>query len=171
MTAIHVCSLSKLHDTVRVAAASHLVSLVSEGTDLERPPDIAAGNHLDIRISDITEAMEGEILAGPQHVQAIVDFVDGWNGDQPMVVHCYAGISRSTAAAFIALCVVRPQISEEQHATALRQASLTATPNRHLVALADQLLARGGRMVAAIDAIGRGTLAFEGTPFALVTGR
>ena len=171
MTAIHVCSLARLHDTVRASAASHVVSLVSQGTDLERPPDIAAGNHLDLRISDITEAMEGEILAEPQHVQAIVDFVVGWNGDRPMVVHCYAGISRSTAAAFIALCVIQPGPEEARHASVLRQASSTATPNRHLVALADQLLARDGRMVAAIDAIGRGMVAFEGTPFALAVGR
>ena len=38
---------------------------------------------------------------------------------------------------------------------ALRKASPTATPNQHLVALADDILGRNGRMVDAIRAIGR----------------
>ena len=43
----------------------------------------------------------------------------------------------------------------------------SATPNRRLVALADEVLGRNGRMVAAVEAIGRGAEAFEGTPFEL----
>ena len=39
--------------------------------------------------------------------------------------------------------------------------------NRLLVAVADALLGRDGRMIAAIEAIGRGEDCFEGVPFAL----
>jgi predicted protein tyrosine phosphatase len=84
-----------------------------------------------------------------------------------MVVHCYAGISRSTAAAFIALCVARPERDEREIARALRAAASFANPNPRLIALADDLLHRHGRMVQAIAEIGRGELAFEGVPFAL----
>jgi hypothetical protein len=49
----------------------------------------------------------------------------------------------------------------------LRRASATATPNSRLVALADRMLGRDGRMVAAIDAIGRGEIAYEADPFRL----
>jgi predicted protein tyrosine phosphatase len=35
------------------------------------------------------------------------------------------------------------------------------------VSLADHMMGRGGRMVAAIDAIGRGVDAYEGHPFRL----
>ena len=52
-------------------------------------------------------------------------------------------------------------------AALLRQRAPSATPNRRIVEIADRLLGRDGRMVAAIDAIGRGADAFEGTPFAL----
>jgi predicted protein tyrosine phosphatase len=52
-------------------------------------------------------------------------------------------------------------------AQALRRASPTATPNRRLVALADDRLGRQGRMIAAITAIGRGADCYEGAPFAL----
>jgi len=49
----------------------------------------------------------------------------------------------------------------------LRRASPTATPNIRIVSLADRLLGRQGRMVAAIETIGRGLMATEGTPFRL----
>jgi predicted protein tyrosine phosphatase len=49
----------------------------------------------------------------------------------------------------------------------LRRVSPTATPNRRLVAIADDRLGRDGRMSAAIAAIGRGADCYEGAPFAL----
>jgi predicted protein tyrosine phosphatase len=84
-----------------------------------------------------------------------------------MVIHCYAGISRSTAAAFVALCVARPDRDEREIAARLREAASFATPNARLIELADQLLGRDGRMIAAIAEIGRGELAIQGMPFAL----
>jgi predicted protein tyrosine phosphatase len=82
------------------------------------------------------------------------------------VIHCYAGVSRSTAAAFVAVCTLNPRRSEAAVAEALRRASPTATPNIRIVALADDILGRNGRMVEAITAIGQGLLA-EATPFRL----
>jgi predicted protein tyrosine phosphatase len=84
-----------------------------------------------------------------------------------MVVHCYAGISRSTAAAFVSVCVLNPQRDEMKIAVALRRASPTALPNIRIVRLADSLLERDGRMVTAIEAIGRGEPAGEAEPFRL----
>jgi len=82
-------------------------------------------------------------------------------------VHCWAGISRSTAAAFVSVCALRPQRDEREIAKALRSVSPTATPNPRIVAFADGLLGRKGRMIAAIDEIGRGESAAEGVPFRL----
>ena len=84
-----------------------------------------------------------------------------------MLIHCWAGISRSTAAAYTALCMLRPDSDEEALARELRAASPSATPNRLIVSLADDILGRDGRMVKAIAGIGRGADAFEGTPFIL----
>ncbi len=84
-----------------------------------------------------------------------------------MVIHCWAGISRSTAAAFISVCALRPERNEATVAKALREASPSATPNARLVAVADAMLGRKGRMIEAIAAIGRGADAYEGTPFRL----
>ena len=49
----------------------------------------------------------------------------------------------------------------------LRRRSDTASPNRRIVSIADDLLGRNGRMVDAIDAIGPGTTAYEANPFRL----
>ena len=84
-----------------------------------------------------------------------------------MVVHCWAGISRSTAAAYTALCAINPDVSEELIALRLREASPTAYPNRLIIRLADDALGRRGRMVRAIEGIGRGVIATEAVPFSL----
>jgi predicted protein tyrosine phosphatase len=76
-------------------------------------------------------------------------------------------VSRSTAAAFIAACALAPERDELVIARAIRAASPTATPNGRLVALADEALGRKGRMISAIETIGRGEDCFEGTPFVL----
>jgi predicted protein tyrosine phosphatase len=83
------------------------------------------------------------------------------------VVHCYAGISRSTAAAFTAACALNPQRDEMQIAQAIRTASGTAQPNAAIVSIADRLLKRKGRMIRAIEALGPAQFAEEGIPFRL----
>ncbi|MGL4728137.1 MAG: protein tyrosine phosphatase, partial [Bosea sp. (in: a-proteobacteria)] len=77
------------------------------------------------------------------------------------------GVSRSTAAAYITACLLNPHRDEAEAARALRAASPSATPNARLVAIADEMLGRQGRMVAGIASIGRGADCFEGTPFRL----
>ncbi len=167
MPAVHVCPLSQLAPTVAASGASHLVTLINLATPVERPAAIAAENHLFIGINDIVEPMDGLVLAADDHVKTLIDFVEHWDQSRPLVIHCYAGISRSTAAAFIALCVARPERDERAIARALREASPKATPNARLVAIADRLLDRDGRMVAAIEEIGPGETAMENVPFML----
>ncbi len=170
MPFVVVCPLSEVAASVSASGASRLISLVDDGTPVVRPESIPVENHLFLAINDISEPMDGMVLADEEHVQVLIDFVRAWDGNDPLVVHCYAGISRSTAAAFIALCVARPERDEREIAARLRMASSSATPNRRLVALADQLLGRDGRMIAAIAEIGRGELAIEGVPFTIAVG-
>jgi predicted protein tyrosine phosphatase len=167
MSTLHVCPLSRLHATVEETRASHIVTLIGENTVVERPICISADRHLFITVSDIAEPAEGMILPGHSHVEQLLAFVRGWDRAAPMVIHCYAGISRSTAAAFIAACALSPQRAEDVIAWRLREASASATPNPRLISVADKLLCREGRMVNAVAAIGRGELASEGKPFAL----
>jgi predicted protein tyrosine phosphatase len=90
-----------------------------------------------------------------------------WDQRAPVVIHCFAGISRSTAAAYTAFCALRPDADEAAAAARLRARSPEATPNARIIEMADRLLGRDGRMISAIAAIGRGRDAMEGTIFSL----
>ncbi len=170
MPAIHVCSLAKIAEIVDQSGASHLVTLINEGTEVRRPAAIAPERHLFLAMNDITAAMDGMTLPSQKHVEDYLAFVEAWERDQPMVVHCFAGVSRSTAAAFIGACALNPKLVEEELALQIREASPTATPNAKLVEIADALLGRQGRMTRAVQSIGRGSFAYEGVPFALHIG-
>jgi predicted protein tyrosine phosphatase len=164
---IHVCSLLRLHSTVKQAGARHVVTLLGVDDRVERPPGVAEKNHLFLRMHDISEPLEGHVMPDAAHVESLIAFVRGWDRTAPLVVHCWAGISRSTAAAFVSVCALNPDRDERDIAWAIRRASPTATPNIRIVALADAMLERQGRMVTAIEAIGRGESAGEGVPFRL----
>jgi predicted protein tyrosine phosphatase len=121
-------------------------------------------------MDDITEPLDGYVAPADEHVTRLIAFVRRWNRARPLVIHCYAGISRSTAGAFVAACALSPQRDENSIAQALRQASATAAPNMRIVLLADRVLGRNGRMTSAIEMIGRGTPATEAEPFRLDLG-
>ena len=167
MTAIYVCSLARLEETVERSGARHVVTLINSGTPVPRPASIEAENHLFVGINDICDPLEGMVCPEDSHVGEMLDFARRWNRAAPMVVHCFAGISRSTAGAFAAYCALRPDLDEAEIAWRLRQRSPAATPNARIVAIADRLLGREGRMQAAVAAIGRGGDAYEGQVFAL----
>ncbi len=164
---IHVCSLARLHETVETCGARHVITLVNGNTVLTRPNNVDPANHLFLGINDIAEEIEGLVAPEAGHMHELLDFVQSWPREAPLVIHCYAGISRSTAAAYATLCALLPERSEHELALRLRHASPTATPNPRIVALADQALRREGRMITAIAAIGRGADAYEGEPFYL----
>ena len=167
MPRLHVCSLRLIDTEVARTGARSLVTLLSPNTPVARPADIAAERHLNISMSDILDHLPGQVRPERHHLDAFVDFVAGWDRREPMLIHCFAGVSRSTASAYIAACQLSPHRGEAEIARALRAASPTATPNLRFVALADERLERGGRMVTAIEAIGRGEDCMEGAPFAL----
>ena len=164
---IHVCSLARLEETVEQTGARHIVSLIGDEARVARPSCIAPENHLWLRLHDISAPLEGYIAPAEEHVADLLDFVRDWDRRAPLVVHCYMGISRSTASAYATVCALNPSRDEATIAQALRRASPTATPNARIISLADRLLGRNGRMIVAIENIGRGVLSAEAVPFRL----
>lgn len=167
MPRIHVCSLARIEDAVRETGARSMVTLINPDYPVTRPQLIEAARHLHISVSDIVDPLDGHVLPDASHVSQLLDFVRAWDRAHPLLIHCYAGVSRSTAAAFITACALRPDRDEHALAAHIRAASPTATPNARLVAQADAALGRSGRMIAAVAAIGRGEDCFEGVPFAI----
>lgn len=164
---IHVCSLARLHETVDEIGASHVVTLIKDISLVMRPQRISPENHLLLDMDDIAQPLEGYVAPCEEHVADLIRFIRGWDRAAPLVVHCYAGISRSTAGAFVAACMLNPQRDEQEIAEALRAASPTASPNPLIVYHADRMLGRDGRMVAAIAAIGQGIQVYPADPFRL----
>jgi len=164
---IHVCSLARLHATIDQTGARHIVTLLRLVDRVQRPSHIAPENHLVLAVDDITTPADGYTVPAHDHVQRLIDFVGTWDRSTPLVIHCFAGISRSTAAAYVAACALNPERDEMQIAWDIRRASRTAQPNSRIVSIADRLLKRDGRMIKAIDAIGLGDAATEGHPFRL----
>lgn len=164
---IHVCSLARLYQTVEETRALHIVTLLRLTNRVTRPAHIAEDNHLILSMDDIVAQEDGYVVPAEEHVLRLVDFAKRWDRSTPMVVHCFAGISRSTAAAFTAACAINPDRDEAEIARTIRASSATAAPNKRIVAIADAVLKRDGRMIAAVEALGMGQEAMEGHPFRL----
>ena len=164
---IHVCSLARLYATVEETRARHVVTLLRLVDRVQWPRHIVPENHLILSVDDIVDHAEGYTVPAEEHVGRLIDFARAWDRTTPMVVHCFAGISRSTGAAFTAACALNPKRDESEIARAIRAASPTAQPNARIVGIADRLLNRNGRMVRAVEALGPGAIASEGEPFRL----
>ena len=164
---IVVCPLHAVETQIEAHQASHVVSLLGPEHMINTPLRIDRDKHLQLTLHDIAMPIEGHISPGETHVRQLIHFLQGWDRARPMIIHCWAGISRSTASAYTAQCLFHPERSEAELAQELRAASPIATPNPMIVAAADALLERKGRMSEAIDAIGRGQSAWEGNVFTL----
>ena len=162
-----VSPLSQVHAVIAARAPSHLVTLLDPASMIDTPAGVSPERHLKLSVNDIAEQAEGLIPPDEALIRRILAFGEAWDEAQPMLIHCWAGISRSSATAFVLACARNPDTAEHDIAQRLRQASPTATPNRRIVALADDMLGRQGRMVEAATAIGTGDFAFEGAPFDL----
>ena len=164
---IFVAPLNLVEATVADARASHLVTLINGETQIDTPPSIGQDRHLRLSMNDISEPRDGLVVPSETHVAELIQFARDWDRQAPLLIHCWAGISRSTAGAFISLCALNPNVDERDLALVLRDASPTAYPNRRLVALADNVLSRQGRMTDAVEHIGRGELVEQGQVFSL----
>jgi predicted protein tyrosine phosphatase len=162
---IHVCSLAALPEVVRLTGASHVLTVMGKVDQVQRPESILPANHLKVSVDDITEPMEGFVIPSEAHIEQVLAFVRGWDRGAPLVIHCYAGVSRSTASAFAAACMLNPHRDERVIAQQIRAASPMASPNRLMVGLADKALGRDGRMLRALEEIGPASMMVEGKPF------
>ena len=162
---IHVCSLAALPEIVRLTGASHVLTVMAKVDQVERPASVRPENHMKIAFDDIIEPMDGFVAPNAEHVEQVLSFVRSWDRGAPLVIHCYAGVSRSTASAFAAACALNPHRDEMVIARQIRAASPIANPNRLIVSLADKALGRDGRMLRALDDIGPASMMVEGKPF------
>jgi len=101
---IVVCPLSAVGTVVETYRPAGLVTLINADMMIDTPAGLDPRRHLKLSIHDIAAPSEGLVAAGEPDVRKLIDFIDDWDRSGPLAIHCWAGISRSTAAAFVALC-------------------------------------------------------------------
>jgi predicted protein tyrosine phosphatase len=166
MPRLLVVPLSGLSEALDQHTPSHLISLLSPEHMIPTPAGFSADRHLRLGVNDIVDPAAGSAPPARQHVQQLLDFSRGWDARAPMVIHCWAGISRSMASAFAILCDRLGPDREIEIARAIRARAPHAQPNRLLVTHADDILGRRGRMVAALNSMGPPLMMEEGVPTA-----
>jgi predicted protein tyrosine phosphatase len=161
-----VCPLAQL-DAALALAPSHVLTLLAPDAETPPCPGIAPAQRLVLNFNDINGPTDGLTHASSKDIENLIAFAQSWRGPAPFVAHCWAGISRSTAAAYIISCLRHEPGTEQDLAEQLRRIAPWATPNPWMVALADKILGRSGHMTKAIAAIGRGREAGQGELFTL----
>lgn len=149
---IYVCSLEEMPRHAARLRPSLLVSLLPEMEQPPTPAGVAAEAHLRLAIDDVSDARPGVVCPGQEHVAALIEALSRRPRQEPVLLHCFAGISRSTAAALVALAI-DARGREAEAAAHLRRCAPHALPNARIVALADALLEREGRLIAAREAM------------------
>ena len=156
MSRLLISPYAVLEEAVRRHRPSHLLTLMVD-PHVETPSSIAPDRHLRMAVHDIVEPVEGNVAPSSGHIAEILEFARGWDRTAPFLVHCWAGISRSTAAAYILLCDSHGPGHERRIADALRFHAPHAQPNRLMIRHADALLDRRGRMIEAVERMGDAT--------------
>jgi predicted protein tyrosine phosphatase len=164
---IIVCGLTAAPDLVLWHGVGAAIGILGPETKHPDFPTLTDAQRLRLSFNDVNEASAGMVPASADDAARLIAFIRAWDRSAPMLIHCWAGISRSTATAFAALCILRPDADEMELARELRAASASATPNRLITAKIDEALGRKGRMLRAVESIGCGADAYSGTPFSL----
>jgi len=160
---IFVCPVANVSDCYAALRPQRVLGLLSPGQD-EAPLTMPRTERLELRFNDIDGERAGLVPPSDEDVRAILNFA---HAADSLLIYCFAGISRSTAAAYAIACKAHERYDERAIANALRRLSPSATPNPLMISLADKMLRRDGRMTSAIAGIARGDGLFSGSSFAL----
>ena len=157
-----VAPLSSLSDAMKDHGPSHLISLLSPEHMIDTPFGFPFDRHLRLGVNDIVDPAAGTAPPARKHIDDLLKFSRGWDARQPLLIHCWAGISRSMASAFTILCDRLGPGHELEIAQSMRRRAPHAYPNRLLVQHADEALRRGGKMMTAVESMGPSLKVEEG---------
>jgi predicted protein tyrosine phosphatase len=127
--------------------------LVSIGDPGQRHPEgfERIAQRLRLEFHDVLENSDMESAPCAEDVERIVRFAErNATADLKVLVHCEAGISRSTAAALILYAVWLGPGAEDEAVARVIASVPEARPNRTIVRLADEALERRGALLAAV---------------------
>jgi len=143
--------ISNLTDAKRLSQewATHTISLLDPNVDITLP---IAGKESLLRRYYFYDIDPKDTLsdsfkpATPEQIQDILEFSARLEPTDKLLVHCHAGISRSPAVAIGILC--QHGLTPKKAFTHVLQIRPSGFPNRHILALFDDILRLEGKLVA-----------------------
>jgi predicted protein tyrosine phosphatase len=155
-----ICGIPEL-DEHCAAGVTHVLSILDP--DTPDPPAFAAfapHHRLALRFHDIIDTLPDRLAPAKADVERLLAFGHELS-DTPgnhLLIHCHAGVSRSTASAALILAQARPDRPARDALEAVAQLRPRAWPNLRILEFGDELLGRNGEIVAAAAAIYRRVL-------------
>jgi predicted protein tyrosine phosphatase len=157
---VTICGIPELGEH-GAAGVTHVLSILDpEWPDPPAFAGFAPHRRLALRFHDIIEVTPGWLAPSQGDVARLLEF--GRELEQPaethLLVHCHAGVSRSTAAAALILAQAHPERPAGEALDAVARMRPRAWPNLRILEFGDALLGRSGEIVAAASAIYRRVL-------------
>jgi predicted protein tyrosine phosphatase len=151
-----ICGLDELGDH-SARAVTHVLSILDPNwPEPEAFWTYDPHHRIEMHFNDAIEPGPGIELPQARHVEEILAFGNTFQRDLAarreahLLIHCHAGISRSTAAMTALLTQADPEETEERIFERLVAIRPKAWPNSLMIGFADDLLGRGGRLTAAL---------------------
>jgi predicted protein tyrosine phosphatase len=157
---VTICGIPEL-DAHCAAGVTHVLSILDP--EWPEPPAFAAfapHRRLGLRFHDIIEPTPDRLLPSRGDVERLLEFgreLDAMAASH-LLVHCHAGVSRSTAAAALILAQAYPDQPAHLTLEAVARLRPRAWPNLRILEFGDALLGRNGEIIAAAAAIYRRAL-------------
>jgi predicted protein tyrosine phosphatase len=151
-----ICGLDELH-LHGSRGVTHVLSLLDP--ECPNPEAFSAfdrHHRLTLNFHDVVAPYRGYIAPSREDVETILQFGRSLPGDMApspeahLLVHCHAGISRSTAAMAAILAQQHPDDDAERIFERVLAIRHKAWPNSRMIGFADDLLGRQGRMLVAL---------------------
>ena len=154
----HICGLVELR-AVPPAGWSHVISIWNSSAAPRRQEihSTIRGQFLGARVhiaifDDIEREEQGYVAPTEEDISEILVFSLGIPYGARVLVHCMAGLRRSTAVAYAIACQVAGAGYEQEAFEVVRAARPQLAPNQLIVEIADLLLQRHGAMSEVVDA-------------------
>ena len=148
-----ICGLDEL-DEHAARGVTHVLSILDpEWPEPEAFLAFDPHHRATLRFHDAILPAPGLMLPERSHVEKILAFGRDVGDVTHLLIHCHAGISRSTAAMLMILAQARPDEREDLVADRLVAIRPQAWPNSRMIGFADELLGRQGRLLAAVARI------------------
>jgi predicted protein tyrosine phosphatase len=152
---ITICGIPELGEHCQ-AGVTHVLSILDPGwPDPEAFGDFPPHRREALRFHDVVGPAPGALMPSETNVARLLEFgreVMAAGPNTHLLIHCHAGISRSTASAALLLAQADPARPADEIFAEIARLRPRAWPNLLLLELGETTLGRKGEMIAAVAA-------------------